>query len=159
MTEDAVTYMLMFISDDSNWDPSKPEIRRPTSGSASGSTTGSAARSPAARSSRGRTRPRRCVSATGKITVTDGPFTEAKESIGGYALLDAKNLHEAIAMAKRCATPSASRIRLFVGTPGGALGAEALELIRPLVSSETMAGLSPPDTRPPVRASRQLLME
>jgi hypothetical protein len=31
----------------------------------------------------------------GKLTVTDGPFTEAKEVVGGYALLEAQSLDEA----------------------------------------------------------------
>src|SRR5437867_9732958 len=33
----------------------------------------------------------------GKITVTDGPFTEAKEVIGGYAIYDVASKQEAIA--------------------------------------------------------------
>ena len=37
----------------------------------------------------------------GKITVTDGPFTEIKELIGGYAIVDVKSKEEAIEMAKR----------------------------------------------------------
>jgi hypothetical protein len=32
----------------------------------------------------------------GRVTVTDGPFTEAKEIIGGYALLELKSKQEAI---------------------------------------------------------------
>jgi len=36
----------------------------------------------------------------GKVTVTDGPFTEAKETIGGYAILEAASRDEAIANAK-----------------------------------------------------------
>jgi hypothetical protein len=32
----------------------------------------------------------------GKITVTDGPFAEAKEVIGGYALLNAASTEEAV---------------------------------------------------------------
>jgi hypothetical protein len=32
----------------------------------------------------------------GKLTVTDGPFTEAKEVIGGYAQFDLKSRDEAI---------------------------------------------------------------
>jgi hypothetical protein len=31
----------------------------------------------------------------GKVTVTDGPFTEAKEVIGGYAIYEAPSLAEA----------------------------------------------------------------
>jgi hypothetical protein len=37
----------------------------------------------------------------GKIRVTDGPFTEAKEVIGGYAILEAKSKAEAIELTKR----------------------------------------------------------
>jgi len=36
-------------------------------------------------------RPIRVSSKKGKITVTDGPFSEAKEVLGGYALIEAKN--------------------------------------------------------------------
>jgi hypothetical protein len=36
----------------------------------------------------------------GKVTVTDGPFTEAKEIIGGYAIVEVKSKEEAIEMAK-----------------------------------------------------------
>jgi hypothetical protein len=38
---------------------------------------------------------------SGKVTVTDGPFTEAKEVIGGFALLQANSKAEAIEMTKR----------------------------------------------------------
>ena len=38
----------------------------------------------------------------GKPTVTDGPFAEAKEVLGGYWIIDVKSLDEAIAWAKRC---------------------------------------------------------
>jgi hypothetical protein len=37
----------------------------------------------------------------GKMSVVDGPFTEAKELIGGFALLDCKSRAEAIEHAKR----------------------------------------------------------
>jgi len=38
--------------------------------------------------------------AGGKLTVTDGPFTETKEQIGGFALMKAKSKEEAIQLAK-----------------------------------------------------------
>jgi hypothetical protein len=38
----------------------------------------------------------------GRATVTDGPFTEAKELIGGYWLIQAKSKEEAVAWASRC---------------------------------------------------------
>lgn len=37
-----------------------------------------------------------------KKTVTDGPFTESKEVIGGFFVLHAKNLDEALLIAKDC---------------------------------------------------------
>jgi hypothetical protein len=37
----------------------------------------------------------------GKLSVTDGPFTEAKEVIGGLALLQTKSKEEAIELAKQ----------------------------------------------------------
>jgi hypothetical protein len=40
---------------------------------------------------------------SGKVPVVkDGPFTEAKEMIGGYWLIDVKSRDEAIEWAKRC---------------------------------------------------------
>jgi hypothetical protein len=37
----------------------------------------------------------------GKSVVTDGPFAETREQLGGYFLVDAKDLNEAIAIAAR----------------------------------------------------------
>ena len=39
--------------------------------------------------------------AGGKLTVTDGPFTEAKEVVGGYAVYAVKSKAEAVEWAKR----------------------------------------------------------
>lgn len=45
--------------------------------------------------------------ATGKPIVTDGPFTEAKEVLGGYWMIEVASREEAIAWAKKCpASPS-----------------------------------------------------
>jgi len=38
----------------------------------------------------------------GKPTVTDGPFIESKEVLGGYWMIQVKSKEEAIAWAKRC---------------------------------------------------------
>jgi hypothetical protein len=38
---------------------------------------------------------------SGKSTVTDGPFTEAKEVVGGYWVIDVKSREEALAWASR----------------------------------------------------------
>jgi hypothetical protein len=37
----------------------------------------------------------------GQVTTTDGPFAETREQLGGYYLVEAKNLDEAIAIAAR----------------------------------------------------------
>jgi hypothetical protein len=39
--------------------------------------------------------------ANGKITVTDGPFTEAKEILGGYIIVDVKTMEEAVELSRR----------------------------------------------------------
>ena len=44
--------------------------------------------------------------ATGKPIVTDGPFTEAKEVLGGYWMIDVKSREEAIAWAAKCPASS-----------------------------------------------------
>src|SRR5688572_23123612 len=37
----------------------------------------------------------------GKLSMTDGPFTETKEVIGGYAILEAGSMKEAIGLTER----------------------------------------------------------
>ena len=37
----------------------------------------------------------------GKVTVNDGPFTETKELVGGYAILEARSKEEAIEYGRR----------------------------------------------------------
>jgi hypothetical protein len=67
----------------------------------------------------------------GKRLVTDGPFAETREQLGGYFLIDAKDLDEAIGIAARI--------------PGSRLGTVE---IRPVME---IAGL-PPDS--PLKDSR-----
>ena len=43
----------------------------------------------------------RVRSENGKLQVTDGPFTESKEIIGGYAMIEAKSHAEAMEFAKQ----------------------------------------------------------
>lgn len=48
----------------------------------------------------------RCVQVRGgRAHVTDGPFAETKEALGGYYVIQAESLEEAVAWAQRC--PSA----------------------------------------------------
>ena len=42
----------------------------------------------------------RIRSSRGKLQVTDGPFTESKEVVGGYALVDVKSKDEALDLAR-----------------------------------------------------------
>lgn len=46
-------------------------------------------------------RPTHIASSGGKITVTDGPFTEAKEAIVGFAFIEVRSKEEAIEYSKR----------------------------------------------------------
>ena len=45
------------------------------------------------------------IQETGDPIVSDGPFAETKEQLGGYYLLDCKDLDEALAWAKRIPMP------------------------------------------------------
>jgi hypothetical protein len=42
---------------------------------------------------------------SGAFTVTDGAFTETKEALGGYYLIEAADLDEALALAKQVPAP------------------------------------------------------
>ena len=37
----------------------------------------------------------------GRVSITDGPFAETKEQLGGYVLIEARDLNEAIRLASR----------------------------------------------------------
>ena len=50
--------------------------------------------------------------AGGKPMVTDGPFTEVKEVVGGYWMIDVKSRDEAIAWAKRCPASNSEIIEI-----------------------------------------------
>jgi hypothetical protein len=61
--------------------------------------------------------------ADGKVLVTDGPYTETKEHMGGFWILEAANLDEAVAWAKKaaivCDVPGEVRELLFFPGPEG----------------------------------------
>lgn len=73
----------------------------------------------------------------GKRLVTDGPFAETREQLGGYFLIDAQDLDEAIAIAGRI--------------PGARVGTVE---IRPVME---LAGLpsGPPSTEKKIETPRQ----
>ncbi|MES2603704.1 MAG: YciI family protein [Pseudomonadota bacterium] len=60
----------------------------------------------------------------GRKIVTDGPFAETREQLGGYFLIDVPDLDAALAIAKRI--------------PGGSKGTVE---VRPLVDLPTLAGI------------------
>ena len=70
----------------------------------------------------------------GKRALVDGPFTESKELIGGFYIVDVKSLDEAVRWALRC--------------PSG-LGFDDVLEIRPLTAEEDV----PPNLRELVRAA------
>jgi hypothetical protein len=57
----------------------------------------------------------------GRTVLTDGPFIEAKEQIGGIAVIEAADLDEALAWASRysAATTTPIEVRPFVGGDPG----------------------------------------
>jgi hypothetical protein len=58
----------------------------------------------------------------GKFTVTDGPFTEAKEVIGGFAIIETASKQEAIDLTKRflkVAGDGESEVRQIYSAPVG----------------------------------------
>jgi hypothetical protein len=48
----------------------------------------------------------------GKVAVTDGPFAETKEQLGGFFLLEARDLNEAIRLASRIPPARVGRIEV-----------------------------------------------
>ena len=48
----------------------------------------------------------------GRSTVSDGPFAETREQLGGYYLLDVKDLDEAIEWAGKCPGAQTGKIEL-----------------------------------------------
>lgn len=56
----------------------------------------------------------------GKRLVTDGPFAETREQLGGYFLIDVKNLDEALAVAARIppARKGTVEVRPVIEIPG-----------------------------------------
>ena len=67
--------------------------------------------------------------AEGDTSVTDGPFIETKEQLMGFWIIDAGNLDEALAWAKKVPLRGASlEVRPLIGTAGEDVDGE--ELIR-----------------------------
>ena len=48
----------------------------------------------------------------GKVSTTDGPFAETKEQLGGYYLIEAKDLNDAIQVASRIPSAKSGSIEV-----------------------------------------------
>jgi hypothetical protein len=59
--------------------------------------------------------------ADGKVTITDGPFAEAKEQLGGFWVLKCEDLDEALEWAKKCSAACMAplEVRPFEDLPEG----------------------------------------
>jgi hypothetical protein len=52
--------------------------------------------------------------------VTDGPFADTKEALGGYYLIEARDLDQALDIAKLCPAPGGGvEVRPIMDTSGG----------------------------------------
>jgi hypothetical protein len=98
-----VKYMLMFVGTEDDWARFTPEEKKRAydeigkwwgEHSAAGRIVGGEELKPTNTATTVRRQ------ASGKITVTDGPFIEAKETLGGYAIVDVSDLDAAIELAK-----------------------------------------------------------
>jgi hypothetical protein len=58
------------------------------------------------------------VDERGNATITDGPFAESKEMVGGYAVLDVADLDEALALASSWPERDTLEIRPIVRRDG-----------------------------------------
>ena len=85
--------------------------------------------------------------AGGKVTVTDGPFTESKELVAGFAILQASSKEEAIEIAKTfldVAGGGECEIRqIFTATDEapGCTGRSARRAIRKVLSSDAAVAI------------------
>jgi hypothetical protein len=106
MEKESMKYMLLIYSDENAWTQSEMEkcyadsVQLTQQLHANGQYLGAAPLHSVAMATSVRVR-------DGKKLVTDGPFAETREQLGGYFLIDAQDLDEAIAIAERI--PSASK--------------------------------------------------
>jgi hypothetical protein len=101
-------YMLLLYSNEKAWSTFSPEQLK--AGQAQYTAYGEALRKAGVYVSSDRLRNTSDTTtvtvADGKTKVMDGPFADTKEQLGGYYLIEAKNLDDAISWAARC--PGAS---------------------------------------------------
>lgn len=99
-------YLVLIYEDESRWETAEPETAEQImkGHQVFGETNGAALRGGnALQPTSTATSVRR--DAAGDVVVTDGPFAETKEALGGYYLLEAADLDEALALAKQIPAP------------------------------------------------------
>lgn len=114
-----MTYMLLIYSDESAWDEGERErcfaesVRLTHELRERGQYRGASPLHPVATATSVRVR-------DGKRLVTDGPFAETREQLGGYFLVEAADLDEAIAIAGRIpgARKGTVEVRPVLDLPG-----------------------------------------
>ncbi len=101
-------YLLLLYSEEGAWNSLPPKVQE--EGLAAYAAYGEALRKAGALVNANRLRDSvdatRVTVADGKTKVQDGPYADTKEQLGGYYLIEAKDLDEAIQWAARC--PGAS---------------------------------------------------
>ncbi len=96
-------YMLLIYSDENAWTENEraecyeKSVQLTQALNANGQYLGASPLQPVALATSVRVR-------EGKRLVTDGPFAETREQLGGYFLIEANDLNEAIAIAERIPT-------------------------------------------------------
>ena len=97
-------YLCLIYTDPSGWERLTPEQRE--AGMASYMAYGAALKQSNQYVQASRLQPPSTATVVrvrdGKVSTTDGPFIETKEQLGGYYMIEAKDLNEAIQAASRC---------------------------------------------------------
>ncbi len=99
-------YLVLIYEDEAAWDDADPETagriirahQEFTADNAHAIRGGSALEPTAAATSLRR-------DPSGRVMVTDGPFAETKEALGGYYVIEAADLDEALAVAEKVPAP------------------------------------------------------
>ena len=99
-------YLILIYEDESAWDSADPDTfgrlmsdHQQFSATNSDALRGGDALQPTATATSVRRDP------SGQVTITDGPFAETKEALGGYYVIEAADLDEALALAKQVPAP------------------------------------------------------
>jgi hypothetical protein len=99
-------YLVLIYEDEAEWDAGGPEVMAATleGHRAFGAANGGAVVAGDALERTGTATSVR-QDDRGEFVLTDGPFVETKEALGGYYLIEAADLDEALALAKQIPAP------------------------------------------------------